>query len=92
MTLGDSAVLIGVIDSGLDFDHPDLQTSYKINYGEYGNGKQSNGIDDDANGFVDDWRGWDFTDEPFTEIREGEIILILTMTRATIISSHTARR
>lgn len=75
VTLGDSAVLIGVIDSGLDFDHPDLQTSYKINYGEYGNGKQSNGIDDDANGFVDDWRGWDFTDEPFTgDPRRGDYL------------------
>ena len=75
ITLGDSASLIGVIDSGLDFDHPDLQSSFKINYGEYGNGKQSNGIDDDANGFVDDWRGWDFTDEPFTgDPRRGDYL------------------
>ncbi|MGB3017573.1 MAG: S8 family serine peptidase [Ignavibacteria bacterium] len=75
ITLGDSTILIGVIDSGLDFDHPDLRTSYKINYGEYGNGKQSNGIDDDANGFIDDWRGWDFTDEPFTgDPRRGDYL------------------
>ncbi|MEO8209867.1 MAG: S8 family serine peptidase [bacterium] len=66
ITLGDSNIVIGVIDSGLDFLHPDLLTSYKINYGEYGNGKESNGIDDDQNGFIDDYRGWDFTDEPFT--------------------------
>lgn len=59
-TLGDSTIVIGVIDSGLDFLHPDLQNSYKINYGEYGNGKESNGIDDDNNGFIDDWRGWNF--------------------------------
>ncbi len=66
ITQGDSNVVIGVIDTGLDFLHPDLQKSFKINYGEYGNGKESNGIDDDQNGFIDDWRGWDFTDEPYT--------------------------
>lgn len=59
-TFGDSTILIGVIDSGLDFLHPDLQNSFKINYGEFGNGKESNGIDDDNNGYIDDWRGWNF--------------------------------
>ncbi|MCX7833843.1 MAG: S8 family serine peptidase [Ignavibacteria bacterium] len=59
-TLGDSNIVIAVIDSGLDFLHPDLQNSYKLNYGEYGNGKESNGIDDDNNGYIDDWRGWNF--------------------------------
>ena len=56
----DSTVLIGVVDSGLDFQHPDLQQSFFINYGESGNGKENNGIDDDGNGFIDDWRGWNF--------------------------------
>lgn len=75
ITKGDSAVIIGVIDTGLDFLHPDLQSSYKINYGEYGNGKQSNGIDDDNNGFIDDWRGWDFTDELYTgDPRRGDYL------------------
>ncbi|MEZ4691962.1 MAG: S8 family serine peptidase, partial [Ignavibacteria bacterium] len=75
ITQGDSNIVIGVIDTGLDFLHPDLQTSYKINYGEYGEGKQDNGIDDDNNGFIDDWRGWDFTDEPFTgDPRRGDYL------------------
>ena len=75
ITQGDSNIVIGVIDTGLDFLHPDLQKSYKINYGEYGNGKESNGIDDDNNGFIDDWRGWDFTDEPYTgDPRRGDYL------------------
>ncbi|MBK8550102.1 MAG: S8 family serine peptidase [Ignavibacteria bacterium] len=75
ITRGDSNIVIGVVDTGLDFLHPDLQKSFKINYGEYGNGKESNGIDDDNNGFIDDWRGWDFTDEPFTgDPRRGDYL------------------
>ncbi|MBI5402171.1 MAG: S8 family serine peptidase [Ignavibacteriae bacterium] len=57
ITQGDSTVIIGVIDSGLDFLHPDLKGSYKINYGEI----PGNGIDDDNNGYVDDYLGWNFS-------------------------------
>jgi subtilisin family serine protease len=75
ITPGDSNIIIGVIDSGLDFTHPDLQNSFKINYGEYGNGKEYNGIDDDGNGFIDDWRGWDFVHAPFTgDPRRGDYL------------------
>lgn len=66
ITKGDTAIIVGVVDSGLDFLHPDLSRSYFINLGEFGNGKESNGIDDDGNGYTDDWRGWDFVDEPLT--------------------------
>lgn len=53
-------VLVGIIDSGIDFLHPDLKQSYYINPGEYGSGKENNGIDDDNDGFIDNWRGWNF--------------------------------
>ncbi len=48
---------MALADSGIDYDHPDLVGNLWTNPGETGGGKETNGIDDDANGFVDDWRG-----------------------------------
>ncbi len=64
LSKGDS-VVIGVVDSGFDYNHPDLSTKIWENIGEKGTDsqnrdKKSNGVDDDNNGFIDDWRGWDF--------------------------------
>lgn len=53
---GGKEVLIAVIDTGLDYSHPDLQGRIWMNPGEV----PANGVDDDQNGFVDDIRGWDF--------------------------------
>ncbi|MFP3903351.1 MAG: S8 family serine peptidase, partial [Armatimonadota bacterium] len=49
-------VVIAVVDSGVDLDHPDLADNIWTNPGEIPN----NGKDDDGNGFVDDYYGWDF--------------------------------
>ena len=57
---GDTAVVIAVVDLGMDLDHPDLEGNIWINWVEL-NGTA--GVDDDSNGWVDDFHGWDFTDE-----------------------------
>jgi len=53
----DTSQIIGIIDTGVDWDHPDLDGNIWKNWGEI----PDNGLDDDGNGFIDDVRGWDFT-------------------------------
>jgi subtilisin family serine protease len=57
---GGRNVLVGIVDTGIEYDHEDLRANIWNNPGETGGGKESNRIDDDNNGYVDDWRGWDF--------------------------------
>lgn len=75
-TTGDSDVRIGVVDTGIFLEHPDLNNQFWINDAEdiNGNGQLDpypveeggdlNGIDDDDNGYVDDVIGYDFVDRP----------------------------
>ena len=51
---------VAVVDAGIEVAHSDLAGQIWSNPGETGGGRESNGIDDDHNGHVDDRRGWDF--------------------------------
>lgn len=51
---GDTNVVVGIIDSGTDFNHPDLQDNIAFNYND-----PIDGIDNDNDGFIDNFYGWD---------------------------------
>lgn len=73
ITTGSADTTVAVLDSGFSLDHEDLATTWFTNSGEQGNttlgdicwlgvpqNKATNNCDDDQNGYIDDWRGWDF--------------------------------
>ena len=68
-----TSVTVAVIDTGFALQHEDLATQWIVNAGEQGmtqlaghcwtglpQDKASNNCDDDNNGYIDDWRGWNF--------------------------------
>lgn len=56
ITLGNEDVLVAVLDTGMDINHPDLNSNIFHNTGETVNNR-----DTDDNGYIDDINGWDFT-------------------------------
>lgn len=54
---GDSSIVIGILDSGVQPDHPDLIQQIAYNFNE-----PINGLDDDGDGLIDNYAGWDIAD------------------------------
>ena len=58
-TKGNNNIIVAVIDTGVDYNHPDLKNNIWKSTREIPN----NGIDDDRNGYIDDIYGWNFASE-----------------------------
>ena len=54
VTAAGDTIVVAVIDDGVNFNHPDLAGNLWVNRAEI----PDNGIDDDNNGYIDDYRGW----------------------------------
>lgn len=53
-----TSIVIAIVDTGVDLAHEDL--GFWRNAGESGGGKETDTLDNDGNGYTNDWRGWDF--------------------------------
>lgn len=82
-TPGDTSIVVGIVDSGTQWDHPDLKENIWVNpaedldgdgvVGDFGTPEQGgdeDGIDNDGNGKIDDLVGWDFIGQSLDSIRQ----------------------
>jgi len=56
ITTGNMEIVVCVIDTGVNYDHEDLSSNMWVNKHEI----PDNNVDDDGNGYIDDYLGWDF--------------------------------
>lgn len=63
---GDTNTVVGIVDSGTDWDHPDIQANLKLNYAD-----PIDGIDNDADGYIDNFHGWDMSENDNNPMNAG---------------------
>ncbi|MBC6988643.1 S8 family peptidase [Hymenobacter sp. BT491] len=65
VTKGDTSIVIGITDTGTRYTHEDLKDQYKRNYAD-----PIDGLDNDRDGYVDNFRGWDLADNDNDAFRQ----------------------
>ncbi|MDG1849185.1 MAG: S8 family serine peptidase [Flavobacteriales bacterium] len=62
---GDSSFVLGIVDSGVDYTHEDLRDNLAYNHDD-----PLNGLDDDGDGYIDNYYGWDFGSDDWNPMIE----------------------
>jgi subtilisin family serine protease len=73
LSVGGGSVVVAVLDTGIDYNHPELSARVWTNPAE----TPGNGIDDDYNGLIDDYRGYNFAYEnsnPYDDESHGTFV------------------
>ncbi|MCX6182491.1 MAG: S8 family peptidase [Bacteroidetes bacterium] len=84
VTKGDTSIVVGIVDTGIELDHSDLAANIKVNYAD-----PVDGNDNDGDGYVDNIRGWDLYGND-NDVSHEAILPNLNIQHGTWVSSSVA--